>query len=243
MRHSGAWKYLYWAIFGISWFAWFMSAALAPSLKANPDEIRKWWTLGADVVATCQHYAWIAIPLFIGTHSIGKVLYHRIGSSKKWQSAQSLLDEFQRHIFEKEKDSALHHHRVTLYKYCGWLPCWEKWPWTGWLKPVLRSGYTTQKSKVRFRAPDKADLVEGIAGQTWARNEILIIDDLPDVDGHDVDDIVREYARKTWMPDKWLSDWKKKPQARSFCGIPVEVNRKIWGVIVIDSRAPKSIER
>lgn len=242
MRNHRLWKFLYSILFSIAGIAWFLSIIAAPSLKANPSDVGKWWPLGAEILSTSQQHVWLAIPLLIIVHAVTKALYNRIGAPRKWRNVQQLLDNFQRHIFERETAGALHHHRVTLFKYVAWLPCFEKWPWDGWLKAVLRSHYTTQKRRVRFRAPDDADRVEGVAGQTWAANEILIVDELDDIEGGD-SELVREYARKTWMPERWVKTANKKTRPRSLCGIPIEVKGKVWGVIVLDSRGPRSIHR
>ena len=53
--------------------------------------------------------------------------------------------------------------------------------------------------------------------------------------------LVTEYARRTWIAPAWLST--RRQHARSFCGIPVEVKGRLWGVIVLDSRSPDAIDQ
>jgi hypothetical protein len=104
--------------------------------------------------------------------------------------------------------------------------------------PVERSGHTTRRRISIFLAPDDADRAEGIAGQTWAQNQVVLVSDLPSLEGNDVSqEIIQEYARRTWISEDFAHS--RRPQARSFCGIPVEVKGKLWGVIVIDSRGTK----
>jgi hypothetical protein len=104
--------------------------------------------------------------------------------------------------------------------------------------PVERSGHTTRRKISVFLAPDDADRAEGIAGQTWAQNQVVLVSDLPSLEGNAVpQEVIKEYARSTWISEEWAHC--RRPQARSFCGIPVEVKGKLWGVIVIDSRGTK----
>jgi hypothetical protein len=240
MRKRHSWRLLYWILLISSWTAWFISVAAAPSLKANPDQIKTWSEFGANTVAFTQKYAWLMIPVLVVLHTIGKDLSRRVGSPRKWHSIKRLLDHIQKHVFEKETGVAVPYNRVTLFKYKRWLFCWEKWPWTGWLVSVERSGHTTLRSKVRFRAPDDADLAEGVAGQTWVQNVILPVDGLADIENAGRE-TVELYAGKTWMPKHWLETANRKKRPRALCGIPVEVKGTVWGVIVLDSRSPTAI--
>jgi GAF domain len=152
-----------------------------------------------------------------------------------------LLDTFREHAFEKERGAPLHYNRVTLFKHVRfrWALC--KWPWSGWLIPMERSGHTTQKSRTAFLVPDNADLVQGIAGQTWAQNSVVMVNELPDLNGSPSPERFDEYARKTWVSVRWLQ--RRSQHGRAFCGIPVEVKGRMSGVIVIDSRSPDAIDQ
>lgn len=106
--------------------------------------------------------------------------------------------------------------------------------------PVERSGHTTRKSRTAFLAPDDADRAEGIAGQTWARNRILVVNELPDINKSPPQGVLEDYARRTFVATEWLQGTRR--HARSFCGIPVEVKGRPWGVIILDSRNPNVID-
>lgn len=166
-----------------------------------------------------------------------------------WKKVHALLDEMQGQIFKEENDKGepLHHYRVTLFKR-GWCFRLHRWPWSGWLIPVERSGHMMRKTKTVFRAPDDPNMLEGVAGLTWAKKAIVLIDNLPDlsknpgVEGglHDPD--IGNYARSTLVHEDWVRQRVKerKQLGRSFCGIPVEVSGgTLWGVIVIDSQNPE----
>ena len=117
-----------------------------------------------------------------------------------------------------------------------------RWPWSGWLVPVERSGHTTRRSHTIFLAPDDADQAEGIAGQTWAQNRVVVVNGLSDVNENPSREVLAEYAQRTWIAETWVLQ-KQRQHARSFCGIPVEVKGKLWGVIVLDSRNPQAIDQ
>jgi len=96
-----------------------------------------------------------------------------------------------------------------------------------------------------FRAPDNPNAAEGIAGRTWAIGKIVLVDNLPDlsVNSSQKPADLELYAEKTGVKVAWLKEALRKQQflARSFCGIPVEVKGRLWGVIVVDSRRPKIV--
>lgn len=141
-----------------------------------------------------------------------------------------LLNDLQSYIFKDRKSDELHHHRLTIFRYNKR---------RGILYPVARSGHTTQKTKTIFRAPDDADKSEGVAGKTWASRKIVSVSNLPDVSGNCSESDIRKYSEKTNVSQEWLEE--NKPKCRSLCGVPIENNGIIWGVIVLDSRDTEEI--
>jgi hypothetical protein len=212
-----------------------MSGAFAGSLKADLQHV----PLGKSVVAWLQQHAWLAAPVLFAIVPIIQAARTRLGPPWIKEVIHDLLDTFQEHVFAREADAPLHYHRVTLFKYVRLRWAWCRWPWTGWLLPVVRSGHTTQKIHTAFRTPDNADRVEGIAGQTWARNRVVMESGLPDLSGSPLSVHIAEYARQTGVAERWIR--QRRPLARSYCGIPVEVKGKLWGVIVLDSRSADAI--
>ena len=104
----------------------------------------------------------------------------------------------------------------------------------------MRSGYTMQRSRTIFWASgDDPGSAEGIPGRTWATNRVLIINSLPDLHSNPSAANIQNYATASAVSEEWLQRRlrENKPCARSLCGIPVEVNNKFWGVIVIDSKS------
>jgi hypothetical protein len=55
---------------------------------------------------------------------------------------------------------------------------------------------------------------------------------------------VVEYAAKGFVTKAWVEERVRlgQPLGRSFCGIPVEVGGRMWGVLVFDSRNPNEIK-
>ena len=183
---------------------------------------------------------WATIPLLMVALGLMQVTRWMIGPPWVWDTIHYLLDRFRDYVFEEES-GPLHHHRVTLFKYVRVRFCFRRWPWSGWLVPIERSGHTTRRSRTTFLAPDDADRAEGIAGQTWAQNRVVPLAKLPDINENPSCDALTEYARQTFVAEAWLQ--KQRQHAHSFCGIPVEVKGKLWGVIVLDSRNPEAIDQ
>ena len=87
------------------------------------------------------------------------------------------LDEFRNKRFSGLSKEPRDENRVTLFKrvhYCwrmkhrGWF-FWPygfgRWPWSGWLVVIQRSGHATQDTGTAFLAPDDAHNAVGIAGK------------------------------------------------------------------------------
>jgi hypothetical protein len=163
-----------------------------------------------------------------------------------WELIHTLLTQLQKNVFVKDAGDAKYNHRVTLFVKRPWIWAWCKWPWSGYLVPVERSGQGTRQSKTRFLcAPEKrAAQHEGVAGQTWVREKIIEVKELPDLkvpmDEATRAALIKDYARKTWVTEEWVRKRLDEdlPMARSFVGIPVEINGRVAGVVILDSRNP-----
>jgi hypothetical protein len=231
------------ALLGAQILAGFLVVVVGGIQRANEksiEEFRSHWVLGADIAGGAQTAAWWLLPLLIIVSGVLGLLRKLIGPPWLWHTVHSYLDTFRDEAFEVGPDDDLHHHRVTLFRHVGW--CWRfaKWPWSGWLVPVERSGHTTQSSISVFKAPDDADNAEGVAGRTWARRRIMMVSNLPDLGAETSEDALKRYCEATGISVDWAR--KRRPRARSFCGMPVEVKGQLWGVIVLDSRSPNGIK-
>jgi transcriptional regulator with GAF, ATPase, and Fis domain len=103
--------------------------------------------------------------------------------------------------------------------------------------------HTTQKTNTIFLAPDDAENAEGVAGQAWSSDQVIIVKNLPVINRDSTDEKVREYAKRTFTSEAWVRKrFGRRQRSRAICGIPVEVNNERWGVIVLDSVRPDSIK-
>ena len=237
MRRHGLRGYIYRALSILQWIAGIVWVTIGASVKADPSR----WQLVSDLLIWLQQYAWVTVPSLTVALGLMQLARLTIGPPWVWDTVHYLLDNFREYVFEGES-GPLHHHRVTLFKYTRMRFRLCRWPWSGWLVPVERSGHTTRRSRTIFLAPDDADQAEGIAGQTWAQNRVVVVNGLSDINENPSRDMLAEYAQQTWIPETWVLQ-KQRQHARSFCGIPVQVKGKLWGVIVLDSRNPEVIDQ
>lgn len=157
-----------------------------------------------------------------------------------WPLVKEILEEFRKQIYPNGRHPA-HMHRVTLFRHCKWVlrrRFLDHLPRTGWLKIIERSGHTTRNSRTVFFAPDDPDRAEGVAGIAWAWNTVVFKEHLPDLRNETVtEDRLVEYANNSNTPLEVVR--QLNPVSRSLCGIPIEVNGRVWGVLVVDSRQPQ----
>lgn len=203
-----------------------------------------------SAVAWLSEHAWWLIVILGLTAAVAKLLREKLDRDWKWTLIQELIDRIARDAFVGT-DGPIHHHRATLFHrcWCFWITpfrsrCWPwgygRWPWSGWLVPLVRSGYATQKSKTVFLAPDDADNAEGVAGMIWAYDKELIVTTNKAI-GHTATQAeIDTYANNTVVASKWVGAQivAGKVLAASFQGIPVEVKGRKWGVLLLDSRDP-----
>lgn len=175
------------------------------------------------------------------------------------EQLQEALDSLQEEIFKNKQNSPKHAHRVTLFrhhlfswqkrfsytkrKWCKWPRGGVAQPFSGWLLPVMRSWHTDKNSQACFLAPDDARRAEGIAGQCWATRKAVHIDKLPPPDLKSEQSLL-EYSRLTHCDIEWLRRRleQNRQVALSMCVIPIEVEGRLWGVIVIDSIDPRGVK-
>lgn len=215
-----------------------VSVSAAAALRADPKQLRGTWALFAPWLFWVQNRAWILIVAATLSLVVAGVFRRVVGPPWVWAAIHRQLDLFQEYAFSDQVGDMLHDHRVTLFKHVRWRWCLKKWPWSGWLVPVERSGHTTRRTSAAFRAPDDANRAEGVAGAAWASRSAVPVVDLPDLSGAPTADNLRAYADRTFVPIEWVEDYRRRgrPLAQSFVGIPVEVTGKRWGVLVLDSK-------
>ena len=79
----------------------------------------------------------------------------------------------------------------------------RRWPGSGWLVPVARSGYSTKNTRTRFLCPDDTDSAQGVAGRAWAGLAAVEATQLPDVTDPNCSEAdLRSYAEATSAPTR-----------------------------------------
>jgi hypothetical protein len=226
-----------------------VAALVAAAMKADAA---KAWPLFKEPLSTIQQNGWWLIVLLPVGAALADRLASSAGSPRTWEIAQTVTNAFRKEVFGDIDDALLQEHRVTLFKHVRckwWMRRWRcrgwpwgkgRWPWSGWLVPVVRSGHTTQQSDTVFLAPDDSHQAEGIAGLAWASGKAVFRKELPAITANSSAEEIAEYARLSKLSPEWVRRRlsRKQPCARSLCGVPIEGKKRPWGVIVLDSAAP-----
>ncbi len=151
-------------------------------------------------------------------------------------------------------------HRVTLFQYKPtyfglmfrpkyWQSKYFPWtlsrhPWSGWLVPIARSGYTGQKARSVFWAPDSGRKAEGVAGIAWAKGgDMVHFEKLPKVTSQTSQVNKKKYCEQTKTSPRLLQGYidEKEIPARSFLAFSLLVDGEPWGVVVVDSQSEQGI--
>lgn len=234
----------------------FLATALGLINGIDEDEA---WLENRPVVARCVEFVQenaIWIYALIVVIVLVSVIYKRIGDPWVWEKIKFILDEYQGKAFNVNGATPADHNRVTLFRYkegCVFRKHWSAKTWyrpngknplfSSYLIPVLRSGHMSQKTKAMFYAPDNSDKAEGVAAYAWASRQAVSVPGLPHITSRSNKSDRRQYAEATFsdieMIDKFVAEGKPLP--RSITAIPIESGGKIWGVIVLDSRAPDGV--
>lgn len=256
MRTLRRWGIFYRLLQSVEWTAIAAIALLGGSQKVNPSNPPSWLPLPAFVISKIQTSLASAGPIAAAVLVVTRFARAQIGHPVTWRQVQAILDQLQRDLFGT--DGPGHHHQVTLIRRNGWAllagPWRRKWhaPWgkgrwprSGWLVPVARSGHGNKNTRCVFLAPDDHDGAEGVAGAAWALGKSGAmhspIEDLPELNRDTTPEDRKLYAKLTYVPKEWV-EWRirrGKICARSYAGRPIEVNNEMWGVLIIDSRASK----
>jgi hypothetical protein len=195
-----------------------------------------WWRLGLKATkdASVGLIPFCAIAIAASTFA-----KQAMGSPGTWGAIHTLLSVLRSQLFEAEMKAAAadDEHRVTLFMKSrffidwrsprSWRHCRE------WLLPVERSGDSTRVSTSRFLVPDKSDAATGVAGRSFYRQKVIFVSDLPALADSTTDDLIADYAKRTWVLPEEIR--KRRPKARSYSGVVVLVKGRPSGVLVVDS--------
>lgn len=225
-------KFFHWACRILAYTCAAGVAFVGAALKADVKVWSTRWQLAGDALEGIQGIAWILVVVLpLGAAALCWVAKQ---IKEKWLTGdvQQILEQVRQFAFRSTAGQALDLHRVTLFR--------ARWGLRGRrLVIVERTGHLTRRHRTSFRIPDSLDECEGIAGRTWGLQQALHVDDLPEVKPDATLAEVETYARATFVTPEWIR--RKWPRARSYLGIPIEVNALRWGVLLIDSASTKNI--
>lgn len=207
---------LYYSFRALEWILIVVATIYGGILLFDPKE---WPTLGRAIPWMEEKKALVPLATFLS--AAAKVAADKVGPRWIHEVLQDILDSLRDSCFAQQvkAHSAVHHHRVTVFRRCCcWRPCcWlrkinrkRRWPWTGWLVPIARSGHTTKLTRTVFCVPDDADNAEGIAGQTWAQKQIVDSGPLPLPKDASDTEAIEEYALGGYVSAEWVKERLEK---------------------------------
>ena len=148
------------------------------------------------IISSVRNRAWWIILLFSVIGILAQVIRARIGTPVVWQTVQYLLDQYREELFERGNSGVndpRFFHRITLFKHVKWHWGFVRWPWSGWMIPVARSGHKTRSRIAKFFASsDAPDKAEGIADRLGHMNVRFRFTDC-------LTSIWILFLRQTWM--------------------------------------------
>jgi hypothetical protein len=207
---------------------------------------QKWLAQNANWATPAYQFLTAAAPIFLPMAVIlvaitSTVRLHLV-PSRIDLAIKKLLDDFRTRALPVDDPQVTH--RVTLFKHCRMhLPLiWRgHLPWSGCLVPYERAGEFTLSTRTHFFAPkNNPDNAEGFAGIVFRNNRCEYRTNLPQLVVTSGGATRKRYADASGVDDKWVRRRMRKGYVfpRCFWGIPVEgEGSKLWGVLVIDSRA------
>jgi hypothetical protein len=222
---------------GITRILGFLSV-IAGIVYKLPDKERTQLAEKHEVLGFLFSNVWWILPALLIFVPICEALRRWSEKQSLWPLVRSVLEDFRSRIYPNAKNDPEYAHRVTLFRHQRWVWRWRAFRemGLGWVKIVERTGNTTQNSRTVFRSPNDPDKAEGVAGSTWVRNQLLFVENLPDLNTTDWEQKIALYAKDTNTPEAEIR--RRRPKSRSLCGIPIDVKGRLWGVLVIDSRHP-----
>ncbi|MFG0285558.1 MAG: hypothetical protein ACF8R7_14160 [Phycisphaerales bacterium JB039] len=196
-----------------------------------------------------QSWAWLVVVT--GPLLVAAVQWFRrkFGAPWAWEAIQKILDEFRDEVFGQVANEPLDHHRVTLFKYKRMVATSASpKQWCDWLVAVARSGHLTKHCIRRFRAPDDGEHCEGVVGRAWRCRDWVVVpqpgSSLPVLTRESNATDLATYAKETSVKPAWVRQQlhEGRPLACSYAALVVRLRGHPWGVLVLDSRKPGTID-
>lgn len=198
-------------------------------------------SVAAAILQRVEPAWWVPLVLYL-SHAAAQRLA-KMTPSSAWRTIHTVLDKLRAQAFPKSNSGPppAHLNRVTLFQYRGMRMRLCRYPWTGWLVPVERSGHVTKYTDTVFRASDSGE-VEGVAGEIWRSGQPVAKLNLPDVNESSTEAEINLYAENTLVGAEWVRNRirEKKLLPNHIWGVPVELKGTVWGVLVFDSRSKET---
>ncbi|MBX3386461.1 MAG: hypothetical protein KF768_07810 [Phycisphaeraceae bacterium] len=215
-------------------------------LKADPS---RFGPALSELLKWLQSTAWIVVIVGPIAVAVLQGARRKFGNPWAWEAVQKLLDEFRGELFSDLEKDPLDHHRVTLFKYYRTAVAWsDPRSWKHWLVAVARSDHLTKLKIRRFRAPDDGEKCEGVVGHAWRCKGWVIVPSqgtpLPALSKDSPQAELDQYAKETCVDTTWVRCQldRGRPLAASYAALVVLLKGRPWGVLVIDSRKPGTID-
>lgn len=263
-KNRGLGKFLDWISPWAWWTCTILGAGVIAFAKLPEIKTSAWWTspLNWSREFSMAHKDWL-VPALAAALAIFSQIIKRRGQSRVDAVIKNLLNNFRDSAFPKQDDYVIH--RVTLFQhrryYWGWCclgVLWNafftkhsrwRWPCSGWLVPYERAGEYHLESPTYFYAPKNDPLnAEGFAGLLLRSRLAKTITELPLISLNSQLNDKKRYSEAAFVSLEFVE--KKllagRPLPRSFWGTYIDVDGKIWGVMVVDSRSdtlPKTLHR
>lgn len=245
---------IYYLLYYSQWVAGSLAAILTVMAGKDPAKYTQWPYIEHSIAWGKQNAALaLGLAVYVGS---ANYICKKIGPPWAWKAIKHIIDRFQKQVIKGSARPKVDEHRVTLFKFCRWnfrLSDWrnllersgssrrprlKELQTLRWFKPVARSGHVTQTLATRFPFYERETIGEGVIGQVWRTQGVKRIENLPQIpviDGSDPDQAYKNYAQEVNCHEGWLRKQINRTQARSYSGIPIEVNGTLWGVIIVDS--------
>lgn len=189
--NPGLRQFISWIFLAIEWVGLVVLACVGFAMDDNAGQDNGFFSPLVQYVQA--HAAWIGVGL--GT----SVLVARLarwsvsdGQTRECRIMHKIvnqeLNKFREVVFPGISESIPQdENRVTIFRFEKFKWTFRWWPWSGWLVMLERSGHLTKNRTPIFRAADKPEKCEGVAGQAWRSGAIRsgnpkgLLPDLSDV--------------------------------------------------------------
>jgi hypothetical protein len=194
------------------------------------------------------HGFWV-IPILLLLTSLLSWATIYVGPKHHWRIIESILGQQRKLLFDSMEEPE-HNHKVTLFEWKRgvWYLPWTYFYEAGYLVAVARYGDRRRGRIPRFNASKETGDAKGVVGLAWQYRREQYVQSLPNLNAdHPSEADFKRYAARTNSSLEWVRKrWDKcrrenRATALSYLAVPIDINGRTWGVVVIDSTSPDEI--